>query len=110
MTEPGTVWPTLAAFHAADPRRGTCREVTFGSEWYTRQQWPPWRASWIQATREFIIVQLGGEQEADHGPVELLRVIALEPIELGLRGWSGMSGWQGGLPWLRNRVAEIPDP
>jgi hypothetical protein len=88
MTRPG-VWPTLAAFHAADPRRAICREVTFGSEWYTARDRLPWRASWIQATSEFIIVQLAGKQEADHGPVELLGMIADEPVELGPRGWWG---------------------
>ncbi len=110
MTEGGAVWPTLAAFHADNPRRATSREVTFGSEWYASRDLPPWRGSWIQATREFIIVQLGGTMEAEHRPVELLGVVAIEPLEVGLRGWVGMCSWPGSLPWLRHRLAELLDP
>jgi len=45
MTEGGAVWPTLAAFHADNPRRATSREVTFGSEWYASRDLPPRRGS-----------------------------------------------------------------
>ncbi len=111
MTSPGTTWPSVAAFHAATPARATSREVVFGSDWYTARELPPWRASWIQATGEFVIVQLTGATEPEHGPVELLAVIdALGKLEVGLRGWWGMCGWAGSLPWLRGRLTELATP
>jgi hypothetical protein len=87
VTQAGAVWPTLAAFRADNSRWATSREVTFGSEWYTNRLDPPWRSSWIQATGEFIIMQLTGTQEAQHGPVELLGVAgAAQPCRRAAAG------------------------
>ncbi len=111
MSLPAVTWPSVAAFHAADRARASSREVVFGSDWYTARELPPWRASWIQATGEFVVVRRAGAREADHGPVELLAVVGtLGELELGLRGWWGMCGWAGSLPWLRGRVAELATP
>jgi len=38
MSLPAVTWPSVAAFHAADPARATSREVVFGSEWYTARE------------------------------------------------------------------------
>jgi hypothetical protein len=108
---PMAAWPTLAAFHAAKSARASSREVVFGSEWYTARERPPWRASWIQATGEFIVVQLAGGAEAEHGSVELLATTGtIAPLELGLRGWWHVCGWAGSLPWLRARLQELHEP
>lgn len=108
MGAPGTTWPSVTAFHQASPARATSREVVFGSDWYTARERLPWRASWIQATGEFVIVQRTSAHELEQGPVELLAVVGtLGELEVGLRGWWGMCGWAGSLPWLRGRLAEL---
>jgi hypothetical protein len=101
-------WPTLAAYQAGDPRRQASREVLFGSDWYTRQDLPPWRAAWVQATGEFIVVRLDAVREADCGPVRLLGTFAdLDVLEIGLRAWPRVAGWAGSLPWLEARIAGL---
>ena len=101
-------WPSVAAWRAADPRRAASREVWLGSEWYTTRSRPPWRAMWLAATGELVIVQLTGASDDQHGPVELLAVVPeLATIEVGLRAWPQITGWAGSLPWLRRRVAEL---
>jgi hypothetical protein len=106
-----TSWSTLAAYQAADRRRQASRDVLFGSTWYTRQDLPPWRAAWVQATGEFIVVCLHGAQEADHGPVRLLgRFPDLGFLEVALRAWPQVAGWAGSLAWLEHRVAELNAP
>lgn len=92
-------------------RRQASREVLFGSTWYTRRDLPPWRAVWVQATGEFIVVCLDGPREAEHGPVRLLgRFPDLGVLELALRAWPHVAGWAGSLPWLERRVAELDLP
>jgi hypothetical protein len=101
-------WRTLAAYQAADPRRQASREVLFGSDWCTRQDLPPWRAAWVQATGEFIVVRLDAVREADCGPVRLLGIFAdLGVLEIGLRAWPRVAGWAGSLPWLEARIAGL---
>ena len=101
-------WPSVAAWRAADPRRRASREVWLGSEWYTTRSRPPWRAMWLAATGEFVVVQLTGASDDQHGPVELLAVVPeLATLEVGLRAWPQITGWAGSLPWLRRRVAEL---
>ena len=65
-------WSTQAAYRAGDPRRQASREVLFGSNWRTRQDLPPWRAAWVAATEEFIVVHLNVVHEEECGPVQLL--------------------------------------
>jgi hypothetical protein len=87
-------WSTLAAYQAGDPRRQASREVLFGSDWYTRQDLPPWRAAWVQATGEFIVVRLTSAHEVDHGPVRLLGTFPkLGVLEIALRAWPHVAGW-----------------
>ncbi len=106
-----TSWSTLAAYQAGDARRQASREVLFGSTWYTRRDLPPWRAVWVQATGEFIVVHLGGAREADHGPVRLLGTFPdLGFLEIALRTWPHVAGWAGSLPWLERRLAELDTP
>jgi hypothetical protein len=101
-------WSTLAAYRAGDPRRQASREVLFGSNWRTRQDLPPWRAEWVQATGEFIVVHLDAVREEDCGPVRLLgRFPDLGALEIGLRAWPNVHGWAGSLPWLEARVAGL---
>jgi hypothetical protein len=101
-------WSTLAVYQAGDRRRRASREVLFGSNWYTRQDLPPWRAAWVQATGEFIVVRLDTAQEADYGPVRLLGSFPdLGVLEIGLRAWPQAHGWAGSLPWLEARVAGL---
>jgi hypothetical protein len=69
--------------------------VLFGSTWYTRRDLPPWRAVWVQATGEFIVVRLDGAKELDYGPVRLLGTFPdLGPLEIELRAWPHV-GWVG---------------
>jgi hypothetical protein len=102
-----TSWSTLAAYQEGDPRRQASREVLFGSDWYTRQDQPPWRAVWVQATGEFIVVCLAGTHEADHGPVRLLGTFPdLGVLEVGFapgRRWrGGLARWRGWSTASRN--------
>lgn len=72
------------------------RDVLFGSTWYTRRDLPPWRAVWVQATGEFIVVCLDGACEAERGPVRLLGTFPdLELLEVALRAWPHVAGWAG---------------
>jgi hypothetical protein len=104
-------WSTLAAYREADPRRRVSREVLFGSNWCTRQDLPPWRAAWVQATGEFIVVRLDAVREAECGPVRLLgRFPDLGVLEIGLRAWPNVHGWAGSLPWLEARVGGLVKP
>jgi hypothetical protein len=104
----GQVWPSVAAWRAADRRRAASREVWLGSDWYTTRTQPPWRAMWVAATGELVVVQLTGAGEEQHGPVELLAVVPeLATLELALRTWPQITGWAGSLPWLRRRAAEL---
>jgi hypothetical protein len=104
-------WSTLAAYQAGDPRRRASREVLFGSNWYTRQDLPPWRAAWVQATGEFIVVRLDAVRETECGPVRLLGTFPdLEVLEIGLRAWPRVAGWAGSLPWLEARVVGLVTP
>jgi hypothetical protein len=101
-------WATLAAYLAGDPRRRDSREVLFGSNWYTREDLPPWRAVWVQATGEFIVVRLDAIEEADCGPVRLLGTFPhLGVVEIGLRAWPRMHEWAGSLQWLEARAAGL---
>jgi hypothetical protein len=68
-------WPTLAAFHAANPTRAGSREVVFGSEWYTARERPPWRASspvifgrakWQLSEQQCCVVHGVQDVAADH--------------------------------------------
>jgi hypothetical protein len=104
-------WSTLAAYQAGDARRRASREVLFGSTWYTRRDLPPWRAVWVQATGEFIVVRLAGAREAEHWLVRLLgRFPDLGVLEIALRPWPHVAGWARSLPWLERRVAELATP
>jgi hypothetical protein len=104
-------WSTLAEYQAGDPRRQASQEVLFGSNWYTRPDLPPWRAAWVQATGEFIVVSLAGAHEADHGPVRLLGTFPdLGVLEIGLRAWPRMAGRAGSLAWLQRRVTGLITP
>src|SRR5574341_59912 len=108
---PTTSWSTLADSPAGDARRRAARAVLFGSDWHTRQDLPPWRAAWVAATGEFIVVCLAGTDEADHGPVRLLGTFPdLGVLEIGLRAWPRVTGWGGSLGWLEGRVAELVTP
>jgi hypothetical protein len=85
--------------------------VLFGSTWYTRREQPPWRAVWVQATGEFIVVRLDGAREAEHGPVRLLDTFPeLGVLEVALRAWPHAAGWAGSLPWLERRIVELDMP
>ncbi len=113
MSDLQTVWPTLAAFHAADPARATSREVVFGSEWYTARERLPWRASWIQSTGEFVVVHLTGRHEAEHGPAS--GVAGRDRHDRATGAWAAplvghVRLGAGSLPWLRPRLRELCPP
>jgi hypothetical protein len=72
--------------------------VLFGSTWSTHRDLPPWRAVWVQATGEFIVVRLDGAKELDYGPVRLLGTFPdLGLLEIELRAWPHVAGWAGSL-------------
>jgi hypothetical protein len=101
----------MAAYRAGDPRTRGSREVLFGSNWCTRKDLPPWRAVWVQATGEFIVVRLDAVVEEECGPVQLLGTFPdLGVLEIGLRAWPNVHGWAGSLPWLEARVAGLVKP
>lgn len=98
---PSRCWGTERAFRDAAVGRGQGREVEFGSRWMSGVDDLPWRASWLEVTGEFVIVECrpGG------GPVELLGSFSSRAgVEQALFGWWQMCGHLGSLPWLRSRV------
>lgn len=109
-------WPTLAEFYAQDLRRGRSHELEIGSLWRNRDVDPPWRAAWLEATGEFVVVGRAAAPAGPPGPVELLGVLPDRyTLEVGLRGWWQVCGEPGALTWLRHAVGRLgapaePDP
>ncbi|MCP5028863.1 MAG: hypothetical protein GY929_21530 [Actinomycetia bacterium] len=100
--DPPERWDTEHGFRGSAAGRDLGREVEFGSRWMSGVDALPWRASWLESTGEFVIVECrpGG------GSVELLGWFSSRPgVEEALAGWWQMCGHLGSLPWLRSRVA-----
>jgi hypothetical protein len=98
-------FPSLAAFHAADPARGQSAEVDFGRPWRTVQYGPAYRAAWLPETGELFTVRLGS-MPSGGGRVELLaHVPDLRELRHLLAGWQEACGGFDSIRWLCARLA-----
>jgi hypothetical protein len=98
-------FPSLSAFRAADEARSDAAEVDFGRPWRTVQFGPAYRAAWLPATGELIIVRLGSAASGG-GRVEVLAHMPDRRRLVGmLSGWQRVCGGFDSIRWLRARVA-----
>jgi hypothetical protein len=98
-------FPSVSAFRAADPRRIGALEVDFGGPWRTAAFGPSYRAAWLPATGELVLIRLGA-LPAGATRVELIAQVAERgTLAEMLSGWREAVGNLDSIRWLRARVA-----
>ncbi len=98
-------FPSVNAFHAADPRRLGAMEVDFGGPWRTATYGPAYRAAWVPATGELVLIRLG-DLPPGAARVELIaQVSERSALAEMLSGWREAVGNLDSIRWLRARVA-----
>jgi hypothetical protein len=101
------MFPTLASFYEADPRRLASREVDVGLWWRQSEDGPLYRAAWVLDTGELYLVRLG-PRTAGGGTVELLaRAGSYAELDDLIGGWREQCGAPSSLSWLREHALGI---
>ena len=88
-----------------DPARGAVDHVRFGDGWGTECPLDSYSVRWSPLTGELYAVDLGG------GDVDVLAVIPdIDGLKQATSGWEAQQYAEGGLYWLRARVAAVLPP
>lgn len=121
----GTTWPTLRAFYAEEPARGTSPEHDFGSHWIEDAGSgqllignPKWRVVLIVDTGEVIAHCVASSDWCDYGGqvwrlakiYSPSRHLAEKAVHETLRGWSAHCGQPYGLTWVRRQLRRLSHP
>src|SRR6476620_11673249 len=94
---------SLTSFYA-DPVRKRSPERDVGLYWRDGDDRRTYRAAWLRATGELVIVRHGPINQGG-GIVEVLCVVSPESeLDELVDGWEDVCGEPGSLDWLRGRV------
>lgn len=114
----------IEQFYDADPKRRHSEEEQFGRDWLA-DDGIRWELNWVVDTGEVYVMRepmepgavdpVGDTWVADL-PVDLVTVEILgvvrdrDALHGALAGWEDASGAEGGLAWVKQRVATVVAP
>lgn len=100
-----STWADESAFHAADPRRRSSREVDLGATWRAAGSNDAWRLAWVQDTGELYVCRADG-YDGSCTDVHVLAVLPGETVlDAVVAGWQAHRTDPDGLSWLDSRLA-----
>ena len=117
-------FPSVNAFRAADPRRLGAVEIDFGGPWRTATFGPAYRAAWLPATGELVLIRLGDlppgadrveliAQVSDRSTLSLRDDMASFPLPIALPDFTISMLWHPRMDadpahrWLRQCFREV---